>query len=121
MAITLLLTTIFTTNARAQSSEIVIYADPISFGWFKELDEAQMNGYTSAIGQALLNADNGVAVRWSKHGAWGFSEVIYTEPTYNGYCRTLYTEVNAFEQQKSGVHRYCYRGNDDTWILMKKR
>lgn len=115
----LLLMTTFTT--KAHSSEFVITAEPIKFGWFKKLDEAQMNGYTSAISQALLNADNGIAVRWSRNNAWGFSKVIYTEPQYDGYCRTLYTEVNAFGKKKSGVHIYCYRGSDDTWSLTKRR
>ena len=115
----LLLMTTFTT--RAHSSEFVIIAEPISFGWFKKLDEAQMNGYTSAISQALFNADNNVAVRWNKNNAWGLSKVIYTEPKYDGYCRTLYSEVNAFGKKKSGVSIYCYRGSDNTWSLLKRR
>jgi len=108
----ILLMTIFTTNAKA---DLVMNSESISFGWFKKLNEVQMNSHTSSIGQALLYADNGEAVHWNKSGAWGLTRILHTDSNSQGYCRTVYVEVFAFNQKKNDVHKYCYNTGSETW------
>ena len=90
-------------------------SEAISFGWFKKLDEVQMNSHVSAIGQALLYADNGESVHWNKNGAWGMSRILHTDSNSQGYCRTVYIEVFAFNQKKTDVHKYCYTTANEAW------
>lgn len=107
-----LLMTIFTTNVKA---ELVMNSEEISFGWFQKLNEVQMNSHMSSLGQALLHADNGEAVHWNRNGAWGLSRILYTDSNSQGYCRTVYVEVFAFNKKKSDVHKYCYNTSSETW------
>ena len=105
--------TIFTTSLRAEG--ISTSSSTISFGWFKKLDEAQMNGHLTALQQALLYADNGEAVHWRKNRAWGFTRILHTDADSKGYCRTIYIEVVAFNKKKTDVHKYCFANNTETW------
>jgi hypothetical protein len=96
-------------------------SDPIKFGWFQTLDEAQMNSHISSLGQALLNADNGQAVHWEKNSAWGLTRVLYTDSNSQGYCRTVYIQVNAFNKTKEDVHLYCYDNPSESWFQRERR
>jgi len=112
MATGILLMTISITSAKA---DLVMRTEPISFGWFQKLDEVQMNSHISAIGQALVGADNGEAVHWNRNGAWGMTRILHTDSTSQGYCRTVYIEVYAFNKMKEDVHKYCYTTSTASW------
>lgn len=117
MVVGILLAT--STSAHA-NKELIISSETVSFGWFKKLNDEQMSMYNSAIVQALLHADNGEKVRWSTGDAKGHSVILSTIPTGSGYCRTMYTEVQAFNTVRSGIHRYCYHNGTETWRQVKK-
>lgn len=108
-----------TSTSAFAHKELIISSDTVSFGWFKKLDEEQMSMYNSAIVHALLNADNGEKVRWNSRGAKGHSVILSTIPTSSGYCRTMYTEVHAFNSTRTGIHRYCYNNGTETWSRVK--
>jgi len=109
----LLSTTIFTTSVNAEN--LFSRTKTVAFGWFEKLDEAQMNSYLSSLQQAILYADNGEAVHWSKNKAWGLTRILHTDSNSRGYCRTMYIEINAFKKQKSDVHKYCYVNSTGRW------
>lgn len=104
--------TTFTTSVTA---DVNMKTEALEFGWFKTLDEVEMNSYTSSIGQALLNADNGEAVHWNRSRAWGLSRVLYTDTNSQGWCRTLYIEVNAFNKKASDTKKFCYDKVSKNW------
>jgi hypothetical protein len=104
-----------TTSITSAKADLVMNSEVISFGWFKKLDEVQMNSHVSAIGQALLYADNGESVHWDKNGAWGMSKILHTDSNSQGYCRTMYIEIFAFNKKKTDVHKYCYDSPSESW------
>jgi hypothetical protein len=104
---------------RFDTPHLSIESDPISFGWFKTLDDNEMSLYAMAMINAILSADNGDKVEWHSNRAMGYSMVLYTKPTGHGYCRTVYTSVYAFNQEKDKTQVFCYLNDRDRWVTYR--
>jgi len=98
-----------------KAEEILVEVEPVSFGWFKKLDNEQMSMYTGSMIHALMNAETGAPVRWRTKGAKGTTVILMTIPNGHGYCRVMYHEVTAFGKTKSGKQNYCYSNTSRTW------
>jgi surface antigen len=50
----------------------------VTFGWFRKLDDDQNDAYQQAITHAVMFADNGQRVDWSRGDASGYAVPVIT-------------------------------------------
>lgn len=87
----------------------------VTFGWFRTLDDDQMEQYQQSLIHALLVADNGKSVSWYKRDASGVATPVLTWPNGNGYCRRVYVSVIAYNVQKNFQSTACYDNAHRNW------
>ena len=87
----------------------------ITFGWFKTLDDDQMEQYQQSLIHAVMVADNGKSVSWYKRDASGTATPVVTWPNSNGYCRRIYVSVIAYNIQKNMTATACYNNAQSFW------
>ena len=91
----------------------------ITFGWFKKLDDEQLDRYHSSIIHALEYAELEQRVTWYSKDASGFAVPVAEWPTGSGYCRQLHIEVIAYNQRKTKSVRSCYNSMTEYWTWYK--
>lgn len=90
-----------------------------SFGWFKKLDDEQLDKHHSSIVHALEFAELGNAVQWYSKDASGYAVPVAEWPKGNGYCRRLHIQTIAFNQQKTMSVTSCYNSMTELWTWYK--
>jgi hypothetical protein len=88
---------------------------PVSFGWFKRLDNVEESAYYASIMQALFTADEGELVVWYKGTANGATRVVATYPTGGGYCRRLQVSVTDFNRTVQFSPTACFQNGLNAW------
>lgn len=94
------------------------YADQmrtLSFGFWKTLDDEQMKAYYATLRMAVLDADNGQAVRWYLNNASGSATPVFTRPTSFGYCRRIHVQVIAHGVERLFQETVCYNNATRQW------
>jgi len=86
-----------------------------SFGWFKKLDDQQLDSYNSSIIHALEFAELGHRVKWYSNNASGFAESVAEWPNTSGYCRRLHIQTIAFDQRKTMSVTACNNSMTELW------
>lgn len=87
----------------------------VTFGWFRTLDDDQMEQYQQSLIHAVLVADNGKSVSWYKRDASGTATPVITWPNGNGYCRRIYVSVIAYSIEKNFHSTACYNNAHSNW------
>lgn len=87
----------------------------MSFGWFRTLDDDQMEQYQQALVHAVLVADNGKSVSWYKRDASGSVTPVMTWPNGDGYCRRMYVTAIAYGVQKNMTATACLHYANSKW------
>lgn len=91
----------------------------ITFGWFKTLDDDQMEQYQQSLVHAVLVADNGKSVSWYKRDASGTATPVMTWPNGDGYCRRVHISVIAYSIQKNMAATACFNYAHSNWRRME--
>lgn len=87
----------------------------LSFGWFRTLDDDQMEQYQQSLIHAVMVAENGKSVSWYKRDASGTATPVVTWPNSRGYCRRIYVSVIAYNIQKNLQATACYSNAHGNW------
>lgn len=87
----------------------------VTFGWFRTLDDDQMEQYQQSLIHAVMVADNGKSVSWYKRDASGTATPVVTWPNGNGYCRRIYVSIIAYSVQKNFHSTACYNNAHSNW------
>ena len=87
----------------------------VTFGWFRTLDDDQMEQYQQSLVHAVLVADNGKAVSWYKRDASGTATPVMTWPNGDWYCRRVYVSVIAYSTQKNMTATACFNYAHSNW------
>ncbi len=87
----------------------------ISFGWFRTLDDDQMEQYQQSLIHAVMVADNGKSVSWYKRDASGTATPVITWPNGDGYCRRIHISVIAYSVQKTMTATACMNNANSKW------
>lgn len=90
-------------------------ADAVKFGWFKKLDDRQMEYYSATQVYVVVYGDVGVKSAWKYKEASGYSRVLAIEDKHIGYCKHIQTVVEAFNQRKSVVEAVCHTYATGQW------
>lgn len=91
-----------------------------SFGWFKTLDQGQLENYHNSINHAIMYAENGQKVSWYKNDASGFSVPVMTWSSGNGYCRRMHIQVIAYNTQKTRSATACFDNSSGFWTWISE-
>jgi len=108
-------------NPFQYNSTITYKSEKISFGFFKSLDKEQTEAYYSSMTHALMYANNGDRVEWSRNNAVGYAVPVYTRTTGSGYCRRIQAAVWAFDEQRTFSETACYDNATETWRWIETR
>ena len=87
----------------------------VTFGWFKKLDDDQNDAYNQAITHAVMYAENGQRVDWSRGDASGYAAPVMTWPSGDGYCRRIHTQIIAFNMAKNLSQTACFSNASSNW------
>jgi len=87
----------------------------LTFGWFKTLDDDQMEAYQQSLIHAAMISENGQTVTWYRRDASGSAVPVYTWPTGSGYCRRIHVQTIAYSMQKTQAVTACYDTAHDNW------
>jgi surface antigen len=87
----------------------------VTFGWFRKLDDDQNDAYQQAITHAVMYAENGQKVSWSRGDASGYASPVMTWPTGSGYCRRIHTQIIAFNMAKNLSQTACFSNANSKW------
>ena len=90
----------------------------VTFGWFRKLDDDQNDAYQQAITHAVMFADNGRRVEWSRGDANGYAVPVMTWPTGSGFCRRIHTQIIAFSMVKNLSQTACFSNASSNWRWM---
>lgn len=98
-----------------QTGNFINRLSNITFGWFKTLDDDQLEAYHQSLYHALGYAENGEKVEWFRGDASGFTVPVMTWPTGSGYCRRLHIQAIAHGVEKTMSATACYDNAQDNW------
>ena len=87
----------------------------MSFGWFKTLDQQEMEAYQQSLSHAVMMAENGQKVQWYKNRASGFAVPVMTWPTGSGYCRRIHIQAIAHNIEKAMTATACFDNAHENW------
>ena len=88
----------------------------MSFGFFRKLDNQQLEAYNQAVTHAVNFAEAGERVQWYHGDASGYAVPVHTWPTHGGgYCRRIHIQVIAYNQEKVITETACFNGANSTW------
>lgn len=90
----------------------------VTFGWFRKLDDDQSDAYQQAITHAVMYAENGNRVNWSRGDASGYAVPVMTWPTGSGFCRRIHTQIIAFNIVKNLSQTACFSNATSNWRWM---
>jgi surface antigen len=86
-----------------------------SFGWFKTLNDHQMEAYQQALVHAVMTSENGQRVSWYRGNASGYAVPVMTWPTGSGYCRRVHIQAIAYNTEKTMSATACFDNSSENW------
>ncbi|MCA1806809.1 MAG: hypothetical protein LC687_02935 [Actinobacteria bacterium] len=93
----------------------------MSFGFFRKLNNYQLEAYNQAVSHAVMMADNGERVQWYQGDASGFAMPVYTYPTHSGgYCRQIHIQVIAYNMEKTLSETACLNASNNNWQWVRR-
>ena len=87
----------------------------ISFGWFRTLNQKQLDEYHQSLTHAVMMAENGQTVRWYRDDASGYAVPVMTWPTGSGYCRRIHVQAIAYGVEKTKTATACFDNAQENW------